>query len=68
MKKIDIYAHLANISKATYKKDHEVAHRLRDELYHEFIVDTAKRKDTIGRRARMMLKLLEDIDFEEYCS
>lgn len=49
------------------KGDDEAAHSAEDKLYHEFITDISKRKDRIGKIARVILTT-DNIHFAHWCA
>lgn len=65
MTKEEIRMKIKTIKANTY--DYELAHMLEDELYRDFVVMVAKRKDRLGEKARLIL-LTDKIEFHRYCA
>lgn len=65
MTKREIRERIKKIETDSY--DFEQAHMEEDELYRDFIVMVAKRKDRLGEKARLVLST-DEIEFYRYCA
>lgn len=66
MTKKKIQDKLMEVSLCTIREDDESAHALDDALREAFLVWLAKRKDDIGRKARILLTS-NDMNFSRWC-
>ena len=67
MTKDQILKEIEEIKKVAAHDDDELAHILEEDLYEEFIEYVAKRKDSLGEKARLILSTGE-IDFGRHYS